>query len=373
MAANYQIRVFGYNYETVREIADNLALRLRAFSRVGDINTNASSGSGGASSRSRVTELVVEPNRARLAVHGLTSRDLVSQVNAAVASAAVRADQMRIGGEEVRFAVKLAGHQSMDVLALQEVSVRGQTGSSVRLGEIATVRERDVLGQINRENQQYERTVAYEFNGPNRLGDVIQAAIIETTHLPPGYRVEGRPEYLLSSDDRRQIYSALALGILLVFMLSAALFESFRQPLCVLLTVPMALVGVFLVFFYTGASFTSEAYIGVIMMCGVVVNSAILLIDHINQLRAGGERSLTEAILDATVDRARPILMTTATTVLGLLPLVLFSDTADSRIWNALSYAMIGGLASSTIMVLTVTPALYLLFERRGERQRQKA
>jgi HAE1 family hydrophobic/amphiphilic exporter-1 len=147
-------------------------------------------------------------------------------------------------------------------------------------------------------------------------------------------------------------------------------FESIRQPFCVLLTVPMALIGVFLIFFYTGASFTREGYVGVIMMSGIVVNSAILLVDHVNQLRRRQGMSLEDALIRGTIERVRPILMTGLTTICGLLPLVLFSTTADANIWNALAYVVIGGLGSSTILVLTVTPALYKIFERRAERKR---
>ncbi|MBA2669696.1 MAG: efflux RND transporter permease subunit [Gemmatimonadetes bacterium] len=161
----------------------------------------------------------------------------------------------------------------------------------------------------------------------------------------------------------------LIVSLILIFMVTAALFESIRLPFVVLLTVPMALIGVFLLFYQTGASFTREAYIGVIMMGGIVVNNAILLVDHIGTLRRSGTLTLHEAILQGTLDRVRPILMTSTTTILGLLPLVLFSEYADSNIWNALAYALIGGLTSSTVLVLTVTPALYLLVERRAARR----
>jgi HAE1 family hydrophobic/amphiphilic exporter-1 len=108
-------------------------------------------------------------------------------------------------------------------------------------------------------------------------------------------------------------------------------------------------------------------------MGGIVVNNAILLVDHINQTRRNGGGSLNEAILQGTLERVRPILMTTTTTVLGLLPLVLFSEGADANIWNALAYALIGGLLSSTFFVLTTTPALYYLFERNGRSAPQAA
>ena len=164
----------------------------------------------------------------------------------------------------------------------------------------------------------------------------------------------------------------LAISLVLIYMVTAALFESVAQPLVVLLTVPMALIGVFLTFFYTDASFTREAYIGIIMMGGIVVNNAILLVDHVNLRRAEG-LALKDALVQGTLERVRPILMTSATTIFGLLPLVAFSGDADANIWNALGFALIGGLASSTFLVLSVTPALYFLFERRKARRAEAA
>jgi HAE1 family hydrophobic/amphiphilic exporter-1 len=105
-------------------------------------------------------------------------------------------------------------------------------------------------------------------------------------------------------------------------------------------------------------------------MGGIVVNNAILLVDHVNQLRRRHGITLRDATIQGTLERVRPILMTSCTTILGLLPLVLFSESADANIWNALGLSLIGGLTSSMVLVLTVTPALYLLAERRGERRR---
>jgi hydrophobic/amphiphilic exporter-1 (mainly G- bacteria), HAE1 family len=192
--------------------------------------------------------------------------------------------------------------------------------------------------------------------------------VVEATDLPPGYSLVTTRDWSWSRQEQEQIYGVLIVSLFLIFMVTAALFESIRLPFVVLLTVPMALIGVFLLFYQTGASFTREAYIGVIMMGGIVVNNAILLVHHISALRRESGVPLYNAVLQGTLDRVRPILMTSATTVLGLLPLVLFSDHADSNIWNALAYALIGGLTSSTVLVLTVTPALYLLVERRADR-----
>jgi hydrophobic/amphiphilic exporter-1 (mainly G- bacteria), HAE1 family len=361
----YSIQVNGYNYDKVREIAEDLGRRLEHFSRIREVDTN----SGGRWVRERETELVLELDRAGLALHELSARDVVRQVSAATRGDAGQSE-LRVGGEEMRFAVKLAGNRELDLLGLHELLIPSPAGPAVRLADVARLSERSVLARIEREDQRYRRFVAYEFRGPTRLGDRVQEAVMEATFLPPGYSIESGTYWRWAPEERRQIYGVLALALALVFMATAALFESLRQPLTVLLTVPMALIGVFLIFRHTGASFTREAYIGVIMMAGIVVNNAILLVDHVNRLRRVERLPLEAATRRGTLERVRPILMTSTTTIVGLLPLVLFATSANENIWNALAYALIGGLASSTVLVLTVTPALYLLLERGPERRR---
>ncbi len=355
----YTITVLGYNFDKVREIAEDLGRRLKNISRVQEVDTNASQ----RFTRDKATEFAVHVDRTALARHDMTVQDLVAQLGA-VQSGESRGQQIKIGGDELLYAVKVRDVDDMDVLALKETLISTPSGNSIRLGDVVTIEPNNVLATIHRENQQYQRNVAYEFRGPSKLGDLYRDAIIDNTVLPPGYTIDTQDYWRWSEEQRAQIYMVLGISILLIYMVTAALFESLRQPLCVLLTVPMALIGVFMMFFYARATFTREAYIGVIMMGGIVVNNAILLVDHINRVRATGQHALPEAILRGTLERVRPILMTTATTVLGLAPLVLFSESADSTIWNALGFALIGGLLSSTLFVLTTTPSLYYLFER---------
>ena len=366
---NYSIRVLGYNYEQVRAIAEDLGERLKRFSRIQEVDTNAS---GQFFERDRATEVAVRIDRRRLAMHALTARDVVRRVAAAVGQDE-RRSYLRVGDEELLFSVMLAGSDRMDVARLRELSIPAPGGEPVRLAEVAEVGEREVLSRILREDQQYQRTVAYEFRGPAKLGDRVQAAVIGATRLPAGYQLIGKEDWKWSDEEKGQIYLVLGFSLVLVFMVCAGLFESLRQPLCVLLTVPMALIGVFLVYFFTNASFTREAFIGVVMMGGVVVNNAVLLIDRVNQVRRHDGLPLHDAIVQGTLERVRPILMTSAVTIIGLLPLVLFSKAADANIWNALGFSLLGGLASSTLLVLTVTPALYLLFERGPERKKLRA
>jgi HAE1 family hydrophobic/amphiphilic exporter-1 len=361
---NYSIKILGYNYETVRELAEDLGSRLRRFPRIRDVDVNSA---GGWYTSDKASEFVLAIDRQRLGLHGLTAEDVVYQVASAV-QGTVRRGFVRIAGDELRFDVKLANNENMDIHELPELLLQTRDGQGVRLGDVATVGERQVLSRIERENQQYQRYVSYEFRGPTKLGDRVRDAVVAATQLPEGYTIEGEQEWRWSTEEAKQLYGVLAISLVLVFMVTAALFESLRQPLCVLLTVPMALIGVFLIFYFTDASFTREAVIGVIMMGGIVVNNAILLVDHINLLRRTYGVPFHQAILRGTLERVRPILMTSCTTIFGLLPLVFFTDYADANIWNALGLALIGGLSSSTLLVLTVTPAIYSLLERGPER-----
>ena len=360
---NYRITVLGYNYDTVREIAEDLGGRLSRLARVTDVNTNAS---GAFWETERATEFVVTLRRSALARYDMSVSEFVDELGAAVRGQ-TNEERIKIEGEDVRFEVKLEDARRMDVIELRETLITGPEGTLIRVGDVVDLQPKELLARIVREDQQYRREVRYEFRGPRRLGDAYYDAVVAATDLPPGYTIEQSDDWRWRPEERAQIYMVLAVSLLLVYMVTSALFESLRQPLCVLLTVPMALIGVFLMFFYTGASFTREAYVGVIMMGGIVVNNSILLVDHVNRLRRESGFPLEEAIVQGTLERVRPILMTTATTVLGLLPLVLFSDGADQNIWNALAFTLIGGLLSSTLFVLTATPTLYLLFERGAE------
>ena len=366
-----RIQIFGYNFEKVREIADGIAQMLRSYPRVLNVDPN---GGGMATQFSgRATEIVVAFNREKLGLYGVTVEQAVSQLNAAVRGTGVDSRTLRIRGDEIAFQAKIEGFRFQDLETLQDLALQAPgRASPIRLRDVAEVFDRPTLVAIARENQQYTRAVSYEFRGPGKLADRTRRTVVAATDVPDGYRVLADSESRIQRSEQTQIYGVLALSIVLVFMVTAALFESIRQPLCVLLTVPMALIGVFLMFFYLSASFTREAYIGVIIMGGIVVNNAILLIDRVNRLRRYEEWPLRAAIIQGTLDRVRPILMTTSVTIIGLLPLVLFQQNVNQNIWNALAYALMGGLTSSTFLVLTVTPALYFLFERGPEKRRLK-
>jgi len=370
----YALAVLGYDYETVRAIAEGIGARLRLERRVRDLDVNATSAWH---LRDRATEIVLRLDRDGIARHGLTARDVVAHVIAATGAEAARRE-VTLGGAAVHIAVGVQGGGELDVRALER-SLVPAGASAVRLGAVARIEERETLSRIVREEQRYQRLVTYEFLGTPTLGDRLRDGVVGSTRLPKGYAI--RADGGEARDDARlQLWGVVAVAVALVYLVTAAMFESLRQPLCVLLTVPMALAGVALLFACTGAPFTREAHAGVVVMVGIVANAAILLVYRINQLRgaahSGGAAvlpapTLAAAVVRGTLDRARPILMTGAAAVAGFLPLAAGGDGAGPSIWSGLSYALIGGLASSTLFVLTATPALYLLVERARWRPRR--
>lgn len=365
-APQFRIQVLGYNYEEVRDIADDIGSRLERLPRVRDVDTNTQGGWG---RRERTAEFAVGVRRDVAAFQNMPVDNLSRQVLAAVRGDA-GASTLKMGGDEVDYAVKLEDSRDIDVHELAETMILNADGVPVRLGDVVDIESRDVLAEIRREDQQYERTVSYEFRGSYKYGDLTSDAVVSLTEVPPGYTVQRRDAFRVSREEKNQMRLVLIVAIVLVYMVTAALFESFLLPLCVLLTVPMALIGVFGLFLALDTPFTREASIGVIMMGGIVVNNAILLVHHVNRIRVARGLGLHDALVEGTVERVRPILMTAATTITGMLPLVLFSTSANANIWNALAYTLIGGLLSSTFLVLTATPGLYYLFERRRDRAR---
>ncbi|MFV1985753.1 MAG: efflux RND transporter permease subunit [Gemmatimonadota bacterium] len=350
---NYRLKVLGFNYLAVQDIAEELARRLERFSRIRDVDPNASRGFF---QQDKEFEYFVEPRREELAGYDISVQELLGFVAANIRGAP-QTSRIRVGGEEVQYAVKVDGYRDFDFYDLSDLRVPISADEEVRLERVAEVGRREVLANIRREDQQYERTVAWEFRGPRKLGDLVRDAVVDAMELPAGYKIDLDDRGRWTKEETLQMWLVLGFSILLIYMVTAGLFESLMAPLVVLFTLPLALIGVFLIFFYTDATFTRTAFIGTIMMGGIVVNNAILVVYHIGELRE--QLPTSEAILQGTLERVRPILMTTLTTVFGLLPLVLFAPSQDQNIWNALALATIGGLISSTLFVLVAIPVAY--------------
>ncbi|MCZ2152851.1 MAG: efflux RND transporter permease subunit, partial [Bryobacterales bacterium] len=187
-----------------------------------------------------------------------------------------------------------------------------------------------------------------------------------------GYSFAYGAEYEEQQDAFRQMTWAVILAITLVYMVMAAQFESFRDPFIILFSIPVAAVGVVFILMVTNTSVTIQALLGMIVLVGIVVNNAIVLVDYINQLRRDHGMKLHESVIHAGQDRLRPIIMTTATTVLGLVPMAI-GIGEGAELQAPLARVIIGGLTASTMITLLLIPVLYMIFEQFSERARERS
>lgn len=266
--------------------------------------------------------------------------------------------------------LRLDAPQRQSIEDVRRSEITTPTGARIRLDSIAAVEERLGPVTISRKNQ--ERVVTVEFDAIDRpQGDLMEDVrhrIEQEVFLPSGISVEYSGMIEEQAKSERAMQMMIVLGIILVYMVMAGQFESFRHPFIIMFALPFAFSGVAVALHLTKTPMSMIAYIGCILLIGVVVNNAIVLIDYINILRARGER-LREAIVNSGRQRLRPVLITTLTTLLGMLPMAL-STSDGSATWRPLGIVVIGGLSVSTIVTLIIVPVVYDLMEARGERRR---
>jgi HAE1 family hydrophobic/amphiphilic exporter-1 len=235
----------------------------------------------------------------------------------------------------------------------------------VPLSAIATVQIENGPGEIRRVSQQRVAIVSANLS----YGDLGEAAsevrqILSEVTMPPGVFADIGGQNEEMSDSFRSLIFALSLAVFLVYLVMASQFESLLHPFIILFSIPLALVGAILALYLTGTTLSVVVFIGLILLAGIVVNNAIVLIDLINQMRRKGTEKI-EAIMEGGKSRLRPILMTTLTTTLGLLPLAIgFGDGAELR--APMGITVIGGLLVSTLLTLVVIPVMYAIMDRKS-------
>lgn len=235
------------------------------------------------------------------------------------------------------------------------------------MGEIAEIAVTTAPREMIRKNQNRVGEVTAMLEKDYSLGRITPAvrACIAEMEFPAKYSAKITGEEEKRAESFNGLGFALILSIVLVYMVMAAQFESLRHPFTILLTIPLAGVGSILAFLITGQTLNMMAFIGIIMLAGIAVNSSIILVDRINQLKAQGF-ALKEAVMQAAQQRIRPIIMTSLTTILALLPMCFgFGEGASLR--SPMALAVIGGLLTSTLLTLIVIPCVYYIFDRKPE------
>ena len=303
-------------------------------------------------------------DRAKLADLGLSVRDVAEVLETAVAGR--QAGEYRSGGDAYRIFVQLDKARQLGVDDILDLTVRTPEGRQVALRHVIDDREGEGPISIEREDQQRLVTVTANASG-RPLGSVAEDidAALRTLPRPAGYTLTLSGAYEAQQETFGQLQLAFLLALALVYMVLAGQYESLRDPLVVMVSVPFAAVGVLVTLWLTGTTLNLQSGIGCIMLGGIVVNNAILLVDHASHLRATQGLDPVAAAALAGRRRLRPILMTTATTLLGLLPLALgLGEGADAQ--APLARAVVGGLTASTALSLLLIPVVYTLVHRQG-------
>lgn len=321
------------------------------------------------SSRSGKPEISVIPIREKMSEAGLTAMDLAITLRAAVEG--IESTQYRDLGEEYDIKITLNDESVNTPEKIKNIPIVSMKGT-YRIAQVADVKFTTGYTRVLRR----DKYKAIQFTGSNAAGyplgqiiDSVDARLInedtKRIDLPTGYRFQWSSNAEMMEEMFADLTFAFFLAFLLTYMLLAALLESFTQPVIILLTLPLAFIGVFIALYYTGNTLNLTSMMGLIMLIGIVVNNAILMLDYTNQLRREDEYLPKDALLEACPIKLKPIIMSTSAIILGMLPMALGIGEAGKEMRIPLGVVSIGGLIASTVLTLFIVPAFYYITSRK--------
>lgn len=308
-------------------------------------------------------EIDIHIDRLQAGYFNLSVEQIVSQVSNRLQG--VEAGKYEVDGEMRDITIRQPRVSVKDLTNLEITSGEYR----YRLTDVATITEEQLPREIHRSNQSRVGKVSAYVVGDMVFDHVVKEleTKLREVPVPNSYRISMAGEEIKRKESMSGLTFALILSVILVYMVMASQFESLVHPFSILLTIPLAMVGAIVTFYIIGKPLSIIAYIGMIMLAGIAVNNSIILVDTINQLRKAGMKK-REAIVQAGVQRMRPIVMTSLTTILALLPLTFgFGESADLR--SPMAWAVVGGLITSTILSLVVIPCVYDVITRKDKSQ----
>ena len=345
-----QLQLRGFDIEVADELSDEIRQRIERIPEVRGVRSDR---------EDRRPEQNVIFDRDRIAELGLTGREVAQAIQANVGGS--RAGVFREGGDEFDIMVRLQESDRMSTLDLDNISVRTATGDVVPVSTVIKQEASRGPETINRINGQRVTYITANLESGVPLGravDRIQAELSDLA-LPSGFSIVYGGEYEEQQRAQQDFLISIIMALVLIYMVMAAQFERFLDPLIVMFAVPVAVVGIIPTMLLTNTTFNMQSIMGVIMLIGIVVNNAIVLVDYINLMRRDKNLKVFDAVVESGKLRLRPILMTTLTTILGLLPLS-FGWGAGGEIQASLARVVIGGLAASTLITLVLIPVVYI-------------
>ncbi|MEJ2166116.1 MAG: efflux RND transporter permease subunit, partial [Desulfobacterales bacterium] len=353
------VEIRGYDLATLDRLAAAAAKLIADVPGITDVDTSLEAG---------IPQQEIRVNREKIADLGLSVRNVTQMLQTAVAGS--KAGEYRTGGNSYRILVQLKDAEKRSLDEILNLTLTTATGDKVALRNVVTAEPSRGPILIDRKDQQRLVTVRANVAGRD-LGSVAGdvQALLDQIPRPVGYDLTVAGNYEEQRKAFRELVISLVLALVLVYMVLACQYESLRDPLVVMFSVPLAAVGVLVTLFITKTTLNVQSYIGCIMLGGIVVNNAILLVDQAGRLTDGGMPT-REALIEAGRRRLRPILMTTLTTILGLMPLALgIGEGSDAQ--APLARAVVGGLTGSTLITLVLIPAVYSLFHPDAKAHRE--
>ena len=360
-AASVAVEIYGYDFQTTDRIANELRDKMAADPAFAQVTL----------SRDQYTpEYQVDFDRVKLAANGLNSTSAAAAVSAAMSGSV--GSYYREDGEEYSIRVRYDKSYRTSVEDIENIIIYNASGNGIRIKDLGRVVETEVPPTIERKNRQRMITVTGVIEGSHAMSDGITAAqqIIKDTDIPSELSAVIAGDYEDQQDMFKDLITLMILIIILVYMVMASQFESFMSPFVIMFSVPFAFVGVVLGLWLTNTALGVMAMIGILILIGIVVKNGIVLIDYLILLRERG-MGILDAAVAAARSRLRPILMTTLTTVLGMIPMA--AGTGEgSEMWKSLGITVAWGLSISTVVTLILIPTIYCVFATRQEKRKQK-
>ena len=360
-SATVNVKVFGYDMDVTNAVANDLKEKMRRLEGVRDVKL----------SRDDLRpEYNVVFDRDRLSYYGISS---------ATASQAVRnridglvASKYREDGDEYDIIVRYAEPFRNRIEDVENITLYNAQGRPVKLKEVGTVEEEYAAPMIERENRQRVISVQSTLGAGVALGDVVAEVekLLADYPAPDGVDLEVGGTVEDQGDAFGDLGTLLILIVILVYIVMATQFESLKFPFIIMFTIPFAFTGVFLALWMTSTPLSLIALIGAIMLVGIVTKNGIVMVDYMNLLIERGS-GVFDAVIAGGKSRLRPVLMTSFTTILGMLPLAIGTG-AGSETWQPMGIAVIGGLTFSTILTLFIVPVLYSILVNRSQRKERE-
>ncbi len=354
-----QIEIRGYNLEIADSLARQVMLLVEEVDGITDTRLSRETGT---------PEEIIVIDRQKAADMKLTVSQIAYTLQTFLTG--TRASNYRDGGDEFWIRVKVQNAEQMSMDDILDLTLTNTDGQPVMLRNVVNVQPSKGPVLIERKDQERIITVSANISGRD-MGSIISdiREKLRSIPVPRDFLIRFTGDYEEQQKAFRELFFGLILALMLVYMVMASLYESLRDPLVVMFSIPLAAIGVILILFLTNTTFNVQSYIGCIMLGGIVVNNAILLVDYTNLLRRRDKMPMREAIMEAGRRRLRPILMTASTTIFALIPLALgLQEGGEAQ--APMARAVIGGLLSSTLITLVLIPVVYSVFEGFGKKKK---